>query len=100
MFIYLWCFIFFYIVELINKSVIINKELMLFQGFYNELKPNRENKPNLSHYKVISSKYKILIPYEKQSKSYKLNPKTENSYLIAILDFNIFLVYKIGRAHV
>src|SRR6266699_3436178 len=76
---FLWCFVIQAVLELINCTVITNRDLTPYQLFYDELKPiTAPYRPNLKAYKAIGSYYEVLIPLKKRLKVYKVKAKTES----------------------
>jgi histone deacetylase 1/2 len=96
---YLWCFVIPYILEVVNKAAISNREKTPYQEFLDNLEPSVEHIPDASKYKVIGSSCEVLIPFEKRVKSQKLQPRTESGYLLAVIGSNTYLVY-IPKRHV
>ena len=48
--------------------------------------------PNLGHYKIIKTPYKVLIPSKKRQKAHKLAPKTKPRQLLTVLSLKTFLI--------
>src|SRR6266566_7063330 len=91
---FLWCFIIQAVFELINCTVITNRDLTPYQLFYDKLEPaTAPHRPNLKAYKAIGSHCEVLIPLEKRPKAYKVKAKTESGRLLAVLGSKICLAY-------
>src|SRR6266699_1194118 len=91
---FLWCFIIQAVFKFINCTAITNRDLTLYQLFYDELEPATAlHKPNLKAYRVIGLYCEVLIPLEKRSKAYKVKVKTESERLLAVLGSKTCLVY-------
>src|SRR6266699_2961846 len=82
------------VLELINYTIVINRDLTLCQLFYNELEPAiTPYKLNLKIYKAIGSYCEVLIPLKKRPKAYKVKAKTEPKKLLTVLESKTYLVY-------
>jgi len=91
---FLWCFVIQAVLELINCTAVTNRDLTLYQLFYDELKPaTAPHRPNLKAYKAIGSYCEVLIPLEKRPKVYKVKARTESERLLAVLRSKNCLVY-------
>ncbi|KAK2067486.1 hypothetical protein P8C59_001224 [Phyllachora maydis] len=77
------CFILEAIVELVNSTVITNKETTPFQVLFDELEPGILHIPNLERYRAIGARGEAIIPLEKRSKSLKFTSRTEECKLLA-----------------
>ncbi len=95
---FLWCFIIQAVFELINCTVITNRDLTPYQLFYDKLEPaTAPHRPNLKAYKAIGSHCEVLIPLEKQPKTYKVKARTESRRLLAVLGSKTCLAYVSAR---
>src|SRR6266566_3342736 len=82
------------VLELINYIAVTNRDLTLYQLFYDELEPAIAlYKPDLKAYKAIGSYCEILIPLKKRSKAYKVKAKTEPKKFLTVLRSKTYLVY-------
>ncbi len=82
------------VLELINCTVVTNRDLTPYQLFYNELKPATASyRPNLKAYKAIGSYCEVLILLEKRPKAYKVKTRTESGRLLVVLRSKNCLVY-------
>ncbi len=82
------------VLELINCTAITNRDLTLYQLFYNELEPaTAPHKPDLKTYKTIGSYYEVFISSKKRPKAYKVKAKTEPGRLLTVLRSKTYLVY-------
>ncbi len=91
---FLWCFVIQVVLEFINCTTVTNRDLILYQLFYNELEPATAfYRPNLKVYKAIGSHCKVLILLEKRPKVYKVKAKTESEKLLTVLKSKNCLVY-------
>ena len=80
--------------EFINYTTITNRDLILYQLFYNELKPVITfYKLDLKIYKVIELYYKVFILLEKQPKAYKVKVKIESRKFLIVLRSKTYLIY-------
>ena len=79
--------------EFINNIAVINKAITPYQALMDNLNPGQNNVPNLGRYRIIRAPYKVLIPFEKRRKAYKLALKTEPGRLLAILSLKTFLIW-------
>ena len=57
------------------------------------LNPGQNNMPNLGRYKIIGAPCKVLIPFKKRRKAYKLALKTEPRQFLIILSLKTFLIW-------
>ena len=72
----------------------MNRDLTLYQLFYDELKPIITfYKLDLKVYKAIGSYCEVFILLEKRPKAYKVKARIELGRLLAVLRFKIYLVY-------
>ncbi len=72
----------------------MNRDLTLYQLFYNELEPIiTPHRPDLKAYKAIGLYCEVLISPEKRPKAYKVKAKTEPGRLLAVLRSKTYLVY-------
>src|SRR6266699_2478414 len=72
----------------------MNRDLTLYQLFYNELEPIiTPHRPDLKAYKAIGLYCEVLISPEKRSKAYKVKARTEPGRLLAVLKSKTYLVY-------
>ena len=78
--------------KLINNTTIINKVITPYQALMNSLNPGQNNVPNLGRYKIIGAPCKVLIPFEKRQKAYKLTLKTKPGRFLTVLNLKTFLV--------
>jgi hypothetical protein len=90
---YLWCFTIPAVLELINSTALTNRDLTAYQELHDGLEPSKTHKPLLKRYKVIGARCEVFLPEEKRSKGYKLAPRTETGYLLAVLGNNTYQVY-------
>ena len=90
---YLWYYILPTVLELINNTAVTNKAITPYQTLMNKLNPGQNNIPNLSHYRIIKTPCKVLIPSKKRRKTYKLAPKTEPGQLLTVLSLKTFLIW-------
>src|SRR6266699_6402813 len=91
---FLWCFVIQAVLELINCTAIMNRDLTPYQLFYDELEPaTAPHRPNLKAYKAIGSHCKVLIPLKKRPKAYKVKTKTESGRLLTVLRSKTYLAY-------
>ena len=89
---YLWYYILPIILKFINNTTIANKALTLYQALINNLDPRQNNMPNLSRYRIIGTPYKVLIPFKKRQKTYKLILKTKPGRFLTVLSLKTFLI--------
>src|SRR6266699_2854838 len=98
LFYFLWYFIIQAVLELINCTAIMNRDLTPYQLFYDELEPaTAPHRPNLKAYKAIGSHCKVLIPLKKQPKVYKVKAKIESGRLLTVLGSKTCLAYVLVR---
>ncbi len=94
LFYFLWCFVIQAVFEFINCIVVTNRDLTLYQLFYNELKPViTPYRLDLKAYRVIRSYCEVFILLEKRPKVYKVKARTEPGRFLAVLGSKIYLVY-------
>ena len=79
--------------KLINNTAIINKAITPYEALMDNLNPGQNNVPNLNRYRIIGVPCKVLIPFEKRRKAYKLALKTEPGRLLVILSLKTFLIW-------
>ncbi len=95
---YFWCFVIQTVFELINCIAITNRDLTLYQLFYNELEPATTlHKPNLKTYRTIGLYCEVFILLKKRPKVYKVKAKTEPGRFLAVLGSKFYLVYMLIR---
>ena len=95
---YLWNFVVFAVLELVNCTAATNRDKTSHQDLFDDLEPSKTHKPLLKRYRVIGAVCEVLIPEEKRSKAYKLAPRTETGRLLAVVGSNTYLVY-IAKRH-
>jgi hypothetical protein len=87
---YLWCFTIPAVLELINSTALINRDLIAYQELHDGRESFKTYKPFLKRYRVIGACCEVFLPEEKRLKGYKLAPRTEIGYLLVVLGNNIY----------
>ena len=65
----------------------------LYQAFYDQAYPDRDNKPDVSHLRTLGCDVFINIPPEKRMKSDKMAPHAEKGILLGYQGFHLYVVY-------
>ena len=81
------------VLKFINNTAVTNKVLTPYQALIDNLNPGQNNMLNLGRYKIIKAPCKVLIPFKKRRKAYKLALKTEPGRLLIVLSLKTFLIW-------
>ena len=89
----LWSFILLACCFLANLTAIAALKITLWESFYNDIYPGRNNKPDISGLRIFGSKCFVYVLAKKRVQSKKLSPRVTKGVFVGYDGFHFYFVW-------